>query len=68
MDFVRVEDRVLARRVRRVRVELYGGFGVGVLAGALGLPAETWENYEAGVRMPAATLLGFLAVTGASPH
>jgi hypothetical protein len=68
MDSVRVEDRVLARRVRQVRIDFYGEFGVGEVAETLGLPAETWENYEAGVRMPATTLLAFISVTGASPH
>jgi hypothetical protein len=64
MQEVRIDDTALARRLRLVREELYGDGGVPHLAGALGIPARTWENYEAAVKMPAGLLLAFIAVTG----
>ncbi len=56
-----------ARRLRCVREELYGD-DPAALAAALGLPVETWLNYEFGVTMPALTLLQFIEVTGAAPR
>ena len=62
-------DRVtLARRLREIRVERFGGDGTPILAGCLGLPARTWENYEAGITLPAPTLLDFIGLTGVDPH
>jgi hypothetical protein len=62
-------DRVtLARRLREIRVEKFGRAGAPVLAMLLGLPARTWENYEAGFTLPAPTLLDFLELTGVDPH
>ena len=58
----------LALRVREVRQDLYGEEGVWTLAEALGLPAQTWLNYEQGVTMPADVLLQFMAVTDTDPH
>jgi hypothetical protein len=58
----------LARRVREIRQDLYGEAGGPALAGALGLPAETWANYEGGVIIPAWVILGLIELTGADPH
>ena len=58
----------LARRVGEVRREVFGEHGVPILAEAIGLPARTWANYEAGVTMPAHAILGFIEVTGADPR
>ena len=58
----------LARRIREVRLVLYGEEGVWALAKSLGLPPKTWLNYEQGVTMPADVLLGFLEVTETVPH
>jgi hypothetical protein len=59
---------VLARRVREIRRELYGEDGRPRLADVLQLPVRTWENYEAGVAIPAPVILRFIEATGASPH
>ena len=58
----------LARRVREVRMELYGAHGGPVLAEALRLPFRTWMNYEQGCTIPAQVILRFMEVTGAHPH
>jgi hypothetical protein len=60
----------LARRLREVRDELYGDGDTGLTAvsSALGLPAWTWSNFEAGVVIPGGLLLRFMAATGAHPH
>lgn len=59
---------LLAERVREIRLDLYGEGSRTNLADAVGVPAETWLNYEASVTMPALVLLRFLDVTGASPR
>jgi hypothetical protein len=58
----------LCRRLRRIRVELYGEDGSPILAEALHLPSRTWQNYEAGGTAPAPVILRFIAPTGACPH
>ena len=57
----------LADRVREIRQDLYGEDGLEFLARALGLPAQTWRNYERGITMPAELLLAFVVLTGADP-
>ena len=58
----------IAARLRLIRTELYGENGGNVLAGQLGLPFQTWVNYESGVTMPGNVLLSFLEATGTNPH
>jgi len=58
----------LARRLREVRLEMFGDDGVPLMAEALRLPARTWANYESGVNIPGLVLLRFIEVTGAHPH
>jgi hypothetical protein len=58
----------LARRVREVRLDLYGENGGPLLADSLAVPFRTWHGYEAGLTIPAPTLLRFIEVTGANPH
>lgn len=58
----------LSVQVREIRREMLGEDGVPRMAEAMGLPARTWENYEAGVIIPASVLLKFLEFTGAAPH
>ncbi len=58
----------LCRRVRQIRVELYGENGGPMLAEALQLPFRTWTNYESGIVMPALVMLRFIMLTGACPH
>ena len=65
---VRDLNRSLARRLRMLRLELYGAHGIPALAEALGIPDETWLNYESGVALPATTLLVLIEQTGVSPH
>ena len=40
---------------------------MGAIAEALNLPRDTWQNYEAGVTIPAQVVLEFIVLTGASP-
>ena len=54
-------------RIREIRRDLYGDDGIKALAGALGIPPDTWGNYERGVTMPAKILLEFLVLTYADP-
>ena len=57
----------IAVRVRRIRQDIYGEDGLENLAEMLGVPAQTWRNYERGVTMPAELLLKFIVLTGADP-
>jgi hypothetical protein len=59
---------LLAIRVREIRRERYGDGGIPLLARLLGLPVQTWVNFEAGVGMPAPVILRFIEVTGADPR
>jgi hypothetical protein len=68
MDGLVLDHVTLAARVRQIRRERYGEAGAPALAEELGLPDETWRNYEAGVVMPAIVLLQFVEVTGAHSH
>jgi hypothetical protein len=65
---VRDLNRTLARRLRILRKELFGADGIPTLAESLGIPDETWLNYESGVALPAPTLLVLIEQTGANPH
>ena len=58
----------LGRRLREIRVDLYGEDGGPRLAEALGIPVRTWANYEMGVTIPAPVVLRFIELTGACPH
>jgi hypothetical protein len=58
----------LARRLREVRLEIYGELGGPLVAEALELPARTWAHYESGVTIPGLVLLRFIEVTGVEPH
>ena len=60
-------NRLLAERLYEIRVELYGEHGGPTLAEELGLPSRTWQNYEAGVTMPAVVMLKFIQATGVNP-
>jgi hypothetical protein len=63
-----VSHATLAQRVGQIRHARYGDAGGADLAEELGLPEETWANYESGVVMPAVVLLRFIEATGAHPH
>jgi len=62
------DSGTLHERIRQIRREAYGDEGVATLAKALKLPPRTWENYEAGVVVPASVLLGFILSTGVEPR
>src|SRR4051812_10589105 len=59
---------MLARRIRIIREELFGEDGVDRLSGLLDIHPRTLRNYEAGITIPALTILKFIGVTGASPE
>ena len=58
---------LLAERLKKVRVELFGEHGGPQLAHVLGIPARTWYNYEIGVTVPAEVILRFIDVTFVEP-
>jgi hypothetical protein len=56
----------LTDRIREVREERFGEV-VEDLAKRLGIPPQTWRNYEGGCTMPADVLLNFIMLTKARP-
>jgi hypothetical protein len=58
----------LVRRIREIREDLYGEFGIEAIARALNLPEQTWRNFERGVTMPAEIMLKLLDLTDTDPH
>ncbi len=58
----------IAERVRAIREEVFGEFGVYQMADAMGLHSRTWLNYEAGCTIPAHVILKFIDLTAAHPH
>jgi hypothetical protein len=58
----------VADRVREVREDLYGPDGIQFFADALGIPRETWINYEQGVPIPTGVILKLIHLTGASHY
>lgn len=56
---------LLGRRLKEIRIELYGEKGTPELARRLGLPQRNWSNCKAGVTIPAEVILRFLEVTAA---
>jgi len=58
----------LAARFREIREDLYGEYGAQFLADDLGLPLETWMNYESGIVMPAAVVLMLIVTASVNPH
>ena len=71
-DFLSWSDRTsskaaIAGRLRLIRSEIFGEHGGPELADQLGLPLQTWTDYEAGVTIPGEVLLKFLVITGTEP-
>src|SRR4051794_10214761 len=64
----RTDRHAFLDRVRLVRRETYGEDGILQLAEDLGIPARTWENYEAGAIIPDTILLRFVCLTEAMPR
>ena len=69
MPYQRNPDKTaIANRLRLVREQIYGENGGLELADQLGLPFQTWANYESGVTIPGELMLLFLDVTGTNPN
>jgi hypothetical protein len=58
----------LARRVREIRLEMFGDDGVAILSQAMDIPPQTWEHMEQGITIPASIILHFIEITGVEPH
>jgi hypothetical protein len=58
----------LARRLQLIRRDLFGEDGTPILARLVGVPTQTWTNYESGVVIPGTILLQFIATTKADPY
>ena len=68
MQSSRDSRRRLAQRLKQVRVRFFGEQGTGELAKQLGIPPETWTNYERGITMPAEIVLAVLELTSVDPR
>jgi hypothetical protein len=66
--FNTVGKEILAERLRLVRWDHFGEDGSPELARRLGLPAQTWLNYESGVTIPGTVLLSFIELTSVEPR
>ncbi len=64
----RLDSRQLAERLRMIRIELFGDDGIPILSSQLGIPENTWVNYERGVLVPGVVLLHFIELTSVDPH
>lgn len=60
--------REVSRRVREIRLELYGEHGGPLLSAAINVPYRNWARYESGATMPGPAVLRFLEVTGVNPN
>ncbi len=58
----------LSSRVREIHQEVFGEDDDCHVADELGLPRQTWRNYEAGCTIPAQVILEFILQTGANPR
>ncbi|HKI19382.1 MAG TPA: hypothetical protein VKA15_15965 [Isosphaeraceae bacterium] len=58
----------LGRRVREIRMALYGENGGPLLAEALRVPFPSLHDYENGSTIPGESILRFIELTGAHPH
>jgi hypothetical protein len=63
-----LDSRRLGERLRLVRIQIFGPWGIPGLARELHIPAKSWCNYERGVTMPAQVLLKFIELTSVDPH
>jgi hypothetical protein len=59
---------IVARRLRTVRLEIYGEHGLPLLAEALDIPARNWARYESGESMPGVVLLRFIDIARVEPQ
>jgi hypothetical protein len=64
---VRSKNRSLALRLRILRGDLFGE-DRSSMARALGIPEQTWLNYESGIAPPGYIVLALIEDTGVNPH
>jgi hypothetical protein len=57
----------LAKRLREVRTDFCGQRGGPEFASRLGVPTQTWYNYEIGVIVPAEVILSVIEHTSVDP-
>jgi hypothetical protein len=62
-DFQASRRAAMAARLREVREDFYGEHGSQFWADELGIPMETWLNYEQGIIVPAEIALKLLVFT-----
>ena len=67
-DAAGVYDRKISERLRLIREAAFAAGGVVAAARAVGVPRQTWSNYELGVIIPGDILLAFLVTTWAEPR
>jgi hypothetical protein len=53
----------LAARLAELRMELFGPQGGREIAQRLGIPTQTWSNYDAGVTVPGVIILKLIELT-----
>ena len=65
----------MSRRGRRCRTDSarfarieFGENGIDALSEAMGIPARTWEIFEAGVMIPGHVILQFIEIAEVDPH
>jgi hypothetical protein len=58
----------LAANLRQIREELFPVDGVREVALRLGIPEQSWTEYESGATVPAEVLLAFVILTGVEPN
>jgi hypothetical protein len=58
----------LGRRVREIRVALYGENGGPLLAEELKVPYPSLHDFENGCTIPGESILRFIELTGVHPH
>ena len=63
-----LDPRQLAERLKGIRIYLFGIWGIPELSTQLGIPAETWCNYERGATIPGDILLKFIELTSVDSH
>jgi hypothetical protein len=64
----KAKDSGIAARLREIRCDWDGEHGAHFFADSLGLPVQSWLNYESGVAMSGEVILKLLAATGVNPH
>jgi hypothetical protein len=63
-----VTDSVIAARLRAIRRDLHGEHGAQFMADDLGIPLQTWVNFEKGVVIPGRILLEVVVRAHVNPR